>query len=251
MSRNREAGRTLTLFAADSPVKTSRARASAAGSADSARGSGTTSRASSNKSRRGSWSSKTSPADKKHGCRTFGMGCTCSAIERAPWGLAPETWERPTCESGSSLLPTPTAASYGTSLNGNPRDGRTSFRGKGKPSLETMARHGLWPTMTRADAQRGARDLRKRKNGATLAQAVNLWATPLRRDDRGIRGGSLKQRSRALPNQAGGPLNPTWVEWLMGFPVDWTDGVAAPACARSATRSSRSARKSSAKSSNK
>ena len=24
-------------------------------------------------------------------------------------------------------------------------------------------------------------------------------------------------------NQVGGPLNPMWVEWLMGWPVDWTD----------------------------
>jgi hypothetical protein len=23
--------------------------------------------------------------------------------------------------------------------------------------------------------------------------------------------------------QAGGSLNPTWVEWLMGFPTGWTD----------------------------
>jgi hypothetical protein len=22
---------------------------------------------------------------------------------------------------------------------------------------------------------------------------------------------------------AGGQLNPTWVEWLMGFPLGWTD----------------------------
>jgi hypothetical protein len=21
----------------------------------------------------------------------------------------------------------------------------------------------------------------------------------------------------------GGPLNPTWVEWLMGWPIEWTD----------------------------
>ena len=27
------------------------------------------------------------------------------------------------------------------------------------------------------------------------------------------------------PTVAGGQLNPTWVEWLMGFPLGWTDCV--------------------------
>jgi hypothetical protein len=25
------------------------------------------------------------------------------------------------------------------------------------------------------------------------------------------------------PSAIGGKLNPTWVEWLMGFPIGWTD----------------------------
>jgi hypothetical protein len=25
-----------------------------------------------------------------------------------------------------------------------------------------------------------------------------------------------------LPQQVGGPLNPDWVEWLMGWPIGWT-----------------------------
>lgn len=30
-------------------------------------------------------------------------------------------------------------------------------------------------------------------------------------------------RSRNLNDQIGGQLNPTWVEWLMGFPIGWTE----------------------------
>ena len=41
-----------------------------------------------------------------------------------------------------------------------------------------------------------------------------------------------------LANQAGGALNPTWVEWLMGFPLGWT------ACADWAMRKSRPKRRS-------
>lgn len=30
------------------------------------------------------------------------------------------------------------------------------------------------------------------------------------------------KQDRCLRREAGGPLNPTWVEWLMGFPIGWT-----------------------------
>ena len=34
------------------------------------------------------------------------------------------------------------------------------------------------------------------------------------------RGGGTK--GEQLPNFVGGSLNPTWVEWLMGWPIGWT-----------------------------
>ncbi len=30
-------------------------------------------------------------------------------------------------------------------------------------------------------------------------------------------------RGHALQDVIGGQLNPTWVEWLIGFPLGWTD----------------------------
>jgi hypothetical protein len=38
------------------------------------------------------------------------------------------------------MWPTPTAAEYGSSNNGDPGDGRGAFATKGKPSLSTEAR---------------------------------------------------------------------------------------------------------------
>ena len=55
-----------------------------------------------------------------------------------------------------------------------------------------------------------------------------LWPTPTARDWRSDKGKQTDQelygtRGRPLPRVAGGMLNPTWVEWLMGFPAGWTE----------------------------
>lgn len=66
--------------------------------------------------------------------------------------------------------------------------------------------------------------------GMPLGIAVRLWPTPAARDFRfpnaksyAERGGGTK--GEQLPNAVGGALNPTWVEWLMGFPIGWTGCV--------------------------
>jgi hypothetical protein len=84
------------------------------------------------------------------------------------------------------LLPTPTAQTYGTNQGG--AMGRT---GKARPSLETMARRGMF------------------------------WATPTVKGDYN-RAGLSAASGDGLATQVGGALNPTWVEWLMGFPEGWT-----------------------------
>ena len=39
-------------------------------------------------------------------------------------------------------------------------------------------------------------------------------------DSQGSTGG---KNHRSLRTDVAGQLNPTWVEWLMGFPIGWTD----------------------------
>ena len=67
-----------------------------------------------------------------------------------------------------------------------------------------------------------------------LAQAVRMpgqFPTPSSRDWKGgASAESLEARGKSpnntLPDQIerqGGQLNPTWVEWLMGYPLGWTD----------------------------
>ena len=64
------------------------------------------------------------------------------------------------------------------------------------------------------------------KCNLTQAIAMELmFATPCARD---YRTGQRKRydnpgRANNLNDQIGGQLNPTWCEWLMGFPPGWTD----------------------------
>ena len=52
-----------------------------------------------------------------------------------------------------------------------------------------------------------------------------MWSTPTARDWRSGKASekTLAKNTRPLSEQTGGQLNPTWVEWLMGYPKGWTD----------------------------
>jgi hypothetical protein len=106
------------------------------------------------------------------------------------------------------------------------KKGKWNSRGEPKLSAQVM----LWPTPTSSSG--GLEKAKANGEGSTtglkLASAVQMWPTPASRDFRhpnaepySERGGGTK--GEQLPNAAGGPLNPTWVEWLMGFPIGWTD----------------------------
>jgi hypothetical protein len=147
---------------------------------------------------------------------------------------------RRTAETESSLLPTPTASTYGSNHGGG-----MGKKGKVRHSLSSMANHGLWPTPRATDGPNGRASpsdysaKRISQGRATLSEAVQhpeLWATPTVCGNNN-RKGSSPTSGDGLGTQVGGPLNPTWVEYLMGFPAEHT------ALEPSAMRSFRSARK--------
>ena len=55
-----------------------------------------------------------------------------------------------------------------------------------------------------------------------LANAVKMYPTPKAQNARGA-GQKHGTGGPRLDAGVGGQLNPTWVEWLMGFPIGWTD----------------------------
>jgi DNA (cytosine-5)-methyltransferase 1 len=70
------------------------------------------------------------------------------------------------------------------------------------------------------------------------AVSARMWPTPNTVDAKGGTRSDPSSGQAQLCHQMPGPLNPTWVEWLMGFPLGWT------ACEPSATPSSRRSPKS-------
>jgi hypothetical protein len=142
--------------------------------------------------------------------------------------------------TGSGLLPTPRAQ------NGEQRNSQTWLRPTDQPqNLENaVARYpepGMWPTPKASPSGPDyARVDREGSGGDDLATAVaRTFKTPTSAPfSHGGSGGELHKK--VAPS--GGPLNPQWVAWLMGFPIDWTS------LPPSETRSSRKSRNGSANS---
>jgi DNA (cytosine-5)-methyltransferase 1 len=93
-------------------------------------------------------------------------------------------------------------------------------------------REEMWPTPVHSEARQGLQIRRNGKKGTqtSLSTAVLTWPTPR---TKGMCGGSGSwdllnknttiEEARLMGAGNGGQLNPTWVEWLMGFPLEWTD----------------------------
>jgi hypothetical protein len=82
---------------------------------------------------------------------------------------------------------------------------------------------GSWPTPIASDS-RGSSGQQRPGKQVQLVDAVKKYPTPTRRDYKSGTGAQDRPgHSPPLSNVIGGTLNPTWVEWLMGWPLGWTD----------------------------
>jgi len=157
-------------------------------------------------------------------------------------------WERTTDENDCGYWLTPSTITI---------DGGKDRREKRKAYRESTGRQDncgslaeqvkypqMWPTPSATEGQRGVNsDVELLKQGkthrekgnksqiqVTLDKAVRFWNTPKHGD---LRSGLQKRQFNQMLNVqvcreekitgSGGTLNPTWVEWLMGWPSEWTD----------------------------
>jgi hypothetical protein len=119
-------------------------------------------------------------------------------------------WEPITAETVSSSWPTPTTMDYLPARSeealrrqmDNNRPGRT-----GAPTLKDAVGHpDRWPTPTARDFKGAAGFKNEKRNLSDLTYLAQV-----------------RSGTRTGQDGNGGSLNPTWVEWLMGFPPGWTD----------------------------
>jgi len=85
---------------------------------------------------------------------------------------------------------------------------------------------GLLPTPTSSigGANHNSNSVQKGQHGMNLAGAVKLWPTPTAHNAKeGAYPAEYLRKTPTLAAEAGGKLNPQWVEWLMGFPDGHTD----------------------------
>ncbi len=91
---------------------------------------------------------------------------------------------------------------------------------------------GLWPTPMSRD-WKGPQGRAYKGEAMDLPGIVKMWPTPRSRDwkmsgdvsnwKESKIGDECLRRAVGRQETTTGSLNPTWVEWLMGYPIGWTD----------------------------
>lgn len=172
------------------------------------------------------------PRTEETGCGLWQTPVADDAVarENGKWNSRGE----PKLSAQAYLWPTPT-------VNGNyNRKGLTKSSGDG---LATAVR--MWPTptatdyragygMTEAGMKRMEHTRGKPLRDAVTAPPSKMWLTPNASDadkwnnqslaERKAKGQQIRLNNQVSPEGGkGGLLNPTWVEWLMGYPLGWTE----------------------------
>ena len=149
-------------------------------------------------------------------CSLLG-GSTEISGTRPKWGsmrdgelLAPTTLEPPTNGKGCGLWPTPTCGGGGQTLpEGTTPTGKTPEGRKQTVCLERyvqMVEKKIWPTPTVCG------NYNRKGSSATSGDGLETAVKRHLSDARSH--GRQTQQMR---------LNPEWVEWLMGWPIGWTE----------------------------
>jgi len=167
------------------------------------------------------------------------------------WGLMRdgECWEQPTLEqtireTGSGLSPNGVDTFHTPNTTG--LDGGSNSRKALKKKLEigtptaTMSERSdkfaegrlpspaeyvkKWPTPIAQDSKHSGYAKTGPGKAKKLSYEVIKFPTPTCHNSKeGAFPAEYNRNTPSLATHAGGKLNPTWVEWLMGWPLEWTD----------------------------
>lgn len=137
----------------------------------------------------------------------------------------------PKLSAQAKMWPTPTV--------GDSRNSANATAGRIGPSnahagVTLVDATRMWPSPKASDGTNGGLVSEAKANRdrvGTLQEAISqrMWPTPTTRDYRSDQASEewttareADTRGKTLPFMAGGTLNPTWVEWLMAWPLGWT-----------------------------
>jgi hypothetical protein len=158
------------------------------------------------------------------------------------WGLMRdgECWEQRMLEQTirgtefglSEKFPTPQASD----IKLKPTSASWKAKGGINYSLANPEIQAKWPTPRSCSAMaatitpESAWSEKRNPNLETIV-GQRMFPTPCQRDYKGAvktgkrvsKSGKIQNYGEQLPNAVGGQLNPPWVEWLMGWPLGWTD----------------------------
>jgi len=123
--------------------------------------------------------------------------------------------ERHIEEKGGGYLPTPTTCEGG-------RNKSASKGARIRPSLGMLAKMFPTPDASTRGPTKTYDPAAKSQSGRTLQSFVAAFPTPTVCGNNNRKGSSAKAGD-GLATVAGGSLNPTWVEWLMGYRLGWTE----------------------------
>ena len=158
--------------------------------------------------------------------------------------LAP--WTPRTDEIESGLLPTPRSREVAAKMNMKNVLNRISKSGY-KSNLEEIVALNLFPTPTTQDSKNDGGPSQFDRNTIPLNAHVKMFPTPQASDaNKSVCKAEITSNQHTIAKTLAteghrGALNPMWVEWLMGYPIGWTDceDSETQSCRKSHTKSSK------------
>ena len=156
------------------------------------------------------------------------------------WGMTVDglLWEHPTlepitrergCGLSQQMWLTPRVVEIDETPENFRRRMNSKRKNDRKNGFGSLTMQVKWTTPTSHMAKETNAPSEHARNTPTLTAQVN-WPTPR---TAGMCGGTgswellnkntTKEEARQMGAGNGGKLNPTWVEWLMGWPLGWTD----------------------------